>query len=120
MGASFMPIIPRASTTVNTEKQNADTATAFDETLAVTAVASDLVLVPALKKGRTISFVNEGPGDIAIKFDGTATVTDILILEGEAYSEANLEVATKVSFINVTAAQLPRVRGVLWSGNPSA
>ena len=115
-----MPITPRASTTVNSESANADTATPFDVTLAVTATASDVVLVPALKKGRTLSLVNEGPGDVALKFDGTATITDLLIKEGEAYSEARLEISTKVSFINVTAAQLPRVRGILWSGNPSA
>lgn len=111
-----MPITPRA--TITTERQNADTATSFSVTLAVAATASDLVLVPAFKKGRTISLVNEGPGDVAIKFDGTATVSDLLIKEGEAYAEANLEVSTKVSFINVTPTQLPKVRGVLWSGTP--
>src|SRR5574341_1646234 len=92
-----------------------DTDTPFDNTLAVAGTAEDLVTVPALKKGRTVSLVNEGPGEVAIAFDATATVADLLLKEGEAYSEINLEVSTKLSFINVTASQTPRVRGVLWS-----
>jgi hypothetical protein len=113
-----MPIFPKQSVTQNVTVQStkADTDTAFDVTLAVAATAEDLVLVPALKKGRILSFINEGPGDIAISFDATATTADTLIREGEAYSEASLEISTKVSFINVTAAALPRVRGQLLSG----
>jgi len=111
-----MPIFPKQSTTVNVSTTKADTDTPFDVTLAVAATAEDLVSVPALKKGRILSLINEGPGDVAIKFDATATATDTLIKEGEAYSEAGLEVSTKVSFINVTPAALPRVRGQLLSG----
>jgi hypothetical protein len=73
--------------------------------------------VPANKFGRIISFVNEGPGDIALSADATATTSDLLIKEGEAYSESRLEVSTNFSFINVTVAAQPRVRGVLWSGD---
>lgn len=95
----------------------ADTDTSFDVTLAVAATAEDLVTVPGGKKGRVISLVNEGPGDISLKADATATIADLLLKEGEAYSESRLEVSTKFSFINVTASALPRVRGVLWSGD---
>ena len=108
-----MPIQPRPVFT----EQLADTDTPFDVTLAVAATAEDLVTVPATKLGRTISLVNEGPGDIALKADATATTSDLLIKEGEAYSETRLKVSTKLSFINVTATVLPRVRGVLWSGD---
>jgi hypothetical protein len=118
-----MPFVPRASTnvtaTVNVQKENADTSTPFDVTLATPDTAEDLVTVPGGKKGRSVDFVNEGPGDVAVKFDGTATVTDILITEGSAYSASFLEVSTKVSFINVTPASSPNVHGVLWSGAPS-
>ena len=108
-----MPIVP---VPVFTEKL-ADTDTAFDVTLAVADTAEDFVTVPALKKGRIVSMVNEGPGTVAIKADGTAVITDLILLEGEAYSEARLAVDTAFSFINVTAASQPRVRGVLWSGD---
>lgn len=118
-----MPFVPRAATTVtatvNVQKENSDTSTPFDVTLATPATAEDLVLVPAGKKGRSIDLVNEGPGDVAVKFDGTAGVTDVLITEGSAYSASFLEVATNVSFINVTPAVSPNVHGVLWSGQPS-
>lgn len=96
----------------------ADTSTPFDVTLAVAATAEDLVSVPANKKGRAVSLVNEGPGTVAIAFDATAIVTDLLLEEGDAYDEHDLEIATKLSFINVTAAATPRVRGILWSGDP--
>ena len=108
-----MPIQPRPTF----KEQVADTDTPFDVTLAVAATAEDLVTVPVSKFGRIISLVNEGPGDIALKADSTATISDLLLKEGEAYSESRLEVSTKFSFINVTAAAQPRVRGVLWSGD---
>ena len=113
-----MAIIPRTSVTTNvtTEKQNSDTFTPFDVTLAAAATAEDLVLVPATKRGRTLSIVNEGPGDAAIKFDGTATATDVLLKEGDAFNNDNLDFATKVSFINVTTGDQPRLRGMLGSG----
>lgn len=95
----------------------ADESTPFDVTLAVPATAEDLVSVPGSKKGRLVSLVNEGPGDAAIAFDATAIVTDILIKEGGTYDEQNLEFATKISFINVTAAVSPRLYGVIWSGD---
>ena len=108
-----MPITPRPFLTVPT----ADTDTPFDVTLAVSATAEDLVTVPANKFGRLVSLVNEGPGEVALAFDGTATVTDLLLGEGDAYDEHNLEITTNVSFINVTPTETPRVHGVLWSGD---
>jgi hypothetical protein len=95
-----------------------DTNTPFKVTLAVTATASDVVLVPALKRGRSVALVNEGPGDIAVAFDATATVASLLLREGDSYNDAGLALTTKISFINVTPAMLPVVRGILWSGNP--
>ncbi|KKN83836.1 hypothetical protein LCGC14_0294890 [marine sediment metagenome] len=95
----------------------ADTATPFDVTLTTPATAEDLVLVPSTKKGRVLSLVNEGPGAVALAFDATAVVTDLLLEEGDAYDEQNLEISTNVSFINVTASQSPRIRGILWSGD---
>lgn len=113
-----MPIYPRVNVvqTVNVPSMAADEATSFDVTLAVPATAEDLVLVPGVKEGRSVSLINEGPGDAAIAFDATATAADILIREGEGYSDAQLSIQTKISFINVTAAVSPRLRGVLWSG----
>jgi hypothetical protein len=108
-----MPITPRPTFT----EQLADTDTPFDVTLAVAATAEDLVAVPGGKKGRIISLVNEGPGAVALKADATATTSDLLLEEGDAYSESRLEVLTNFSFINVTVGQTPRVRGVLWSGD---
>lgn len=96
----------------------ADTDTPFDQTLTTAGTAEDLVTVPASKKGRIISLVNEGPGDVALAFDATATVAGLLLIEGDAYDENGLEIDTKVSFINVTTGETPRVRGVLWSGDP--
>lgn len=98
----------------------ADTSTPINKTLTTAGTAEDLVTVPVGRKGRSLSIVNEGPGDIAIKNDATATATDTLVREGEAYAESGLEVSTKFSFINVTAAATPFVRGVLWSGPPVA
>lgn len=95
----------------------ANEATPFNVTLAVAATAEDLVSVPASKFGRAISLVNEGPGAVALAFDTTATVGDLLLEEGDAYDEHDLEISTKVSFINVTTGETPRVRGVLWSGD---
>lgn len=108
-----MPFNPRPKFTEHV----ADTDTPFDVTLAVAGTAEDLVLVPGGKKGRIISLVNEGPGEIALKADTTATASDTLVEVGEAYSEDRLEISTKFSFINVTVGLTPRVRGVLWSGD---
>ena len=109
-----MAIIPRTS--VSTENQNTNQSVAFDVTLAVAATAEDLVLVPATKRGRTLSIINEGPGDAAVKFDGTATATDVLLKEGDAMAQDNLALVTKVSFINVTVGAQPRLRGMLGVG----
>lgn len=95
----------------------ADTATPFNVTLAVAATAEDLVSVPASKFGRIVSLVNEGPGAVALAFDATATASDLLLEEGDAYDEHDLEISTNISFINVTTGETPRVRGVLWSGD---
>ena len=108
-----MPITPRPVF----EEQLADVDTAFDVTLAVTDTAEDFVTVPAPKLGRILSFVNEGPGAVAIKANADAVVTDLLLEEGDTYSEARLEVSTRFSFINIDTGDQPRVRGVLWSGD---
>ncbi len=94
----------------------ADESVPFDVTLTTPATAEDLVLVPGTKKGRTISIVNEGPGDIAVAFDAEAVVTDLFLGEGDEYDEHLLEISTKISFINVTVGATPQVRGILWSG----
>lgn len=60
-----MPITPRPTFT----SPVADTSTPFDVTLTISDTAEDLVTVPALKEGRIVSLVNEGPGDVAIAFD---------------------------------------------------
>lgn len=96
----------------------ADTDTPFDVTLAVAGTAQDLATVPSGKKGRAVSLFNHGPGDVRLGFDSTAVVTDLLLLEGEAYDEHDLELGTKLSFLNETTGETPRVRGVLWSGDP--
>jgi len=108
-----MPIRPQPKFTY----PFADTPTPFDVTLAVAATAEDLVTVPGGKKGRHLSLVNEGPGVVALGFDATAIITDLLLEEGDAYDERDLEISTNISFINVTAGQTPRIRGVLWSGD---
>ena len=107
-----MPITPSPFTT-----PVADTDTPFNKTLALAGTEEQLVAVPGGKKGRIISLVNDGPGTVGIAFDQAATVASLNIKAGEGYSEAALQVNTDVRFINVTAAQTPTVRGVLWSGN---
>ena len=108
-----MPITPRPKTAF----PSADTATPFDVALTTPATAEDLVAVPSSKLGRIVSLVNEGPGDVALAFDATATVADLLLLEGDAYDEHDLEITTNISFLNVTTGTNPRVRGILWSGD---
>ena len=93
----------------------ADEDTPFDVTLAVAGTAQDWVAVPGGKKGRSISLVNEGPGTAFIAFDSTATLTSLVLDRGDMYSEALLEISTKVSFVGQTGL-VPRVRGILWSG----
>ena len=108
-----MPITPAP---VFTEKLS-DTNTPFDVTLAVAETAEDFVSVPSPKKGRIISMVNEGPGAVAVSFDATAVVGDLLLEEGDTYDEHRLEIITAISFINVDTSLTPRVRGILWSGD---
>lgn len=95
---------------------SSDTATPFDVTLTTPDTAEDLVTVPS-GKGRIVSLINEGPGSVALAFDAVATVADFLLEEGDAYDEHDLALSTKISFINVTPASSPRVRGILWSGD---
>lgn len=111
-----MAITPRTTVSAVTSTPPTDSETPFNNTLGVVDVAEDLVLVPATKRGRTIDIVNEGPGDVAVKLDGTAVVTSTLLREGDSVSWVGLDIQTKVSFINVTAASLPVLRGVLHSG----
>ena len=106
-----MPITPPS-----TVQKFADQDTPFSVTLALAATEQQLVAVPATKKGRIISLVNDGPGTVAISFDQAATTSSLNLKVGEGYSDVGLEISTDVRFINVTAAQTPTVRGVLWSG----
>lgn len=108
-----MPINPRPVI----QPVVSDTPTPFSVTLATAATAEDLVTVPSQKSGRAVSLINDGPGDVALAFDATATISDLVIREGEAYDEHDLEITTNISFINVTVSATPTVRGVLWSGD---
>lgn len=89
--------------------------TPFTVTLTTAGTAQDLVSVPANLIGRQFSVKNYGPGDAAIAFDRTATATDTLLKAGESYSDDNLSVGMKVSFINVTTNKKPQLSGILWS-----
>lgn len=109
-----MPITP---STKDPKVGLADTSTPFNKALTTTDVAEDLVAVPSGKKGRVVSLINDGTGDVALAFDATATVADLVIREGEAYSDSRLSIATKISFINVATGETPTVRGILWSGD---
>lgn len=111
-----MAITPRASSAAQNTPPPVDTQSPFEMTLGVTSVAEDLAIVPVGKRGRQIDIINEGPGDVAVKFDATATPAHTLLREGDSVSWANLNIVTKVSFINITAAALPTLRGVLMSG----
>lgn len=105
-----MPITPP------TTQKVADTDTPFNKTLAIAAAEEQLAAVPAGKKGRIVSLVNDGPGVVALAFDQAALTTGLNLKEGEAYSDSGLEISTDIRFINVTSGQTPTVRGVLWSG----
>ena len=106
-----MPITPPSQA-----QKFADQDTPFNVTLTLAGTEQQLVAVPGGKRGRVISLINDGPGTIAISFDQAATTAGLNLKIGEGYSEMALEIATDVRFINVTAAQTPTVRGVLWSG----
>ena len=102
------------SLTVTGQREYANEDTPFDVTLAVAGTAEDAVVPPATKVGRRISIVNHGPGKAYIAFDGTATATSLVIDKGDSYDEADVAIATKVSFIG-EVGKTPRVSGVLWS-----
>ncbi len=93
----------------------ADTPTPFDSTLAVADTAEDLVTVPALKTGRSFTLKNKGPGSVFLAFDADATTAGVEVEAKDNYSESNIEIGTRVSFIGA-AGKTPRVFGVLWSG----
>ena len=109
-----MPIVPNASISINTDAF-VDAAVPINKTLAVVNTAEDLVLVPAGKKGRKFSLVNEGPGSAFIQVDGTATLTSTEVKVKDVWYEDGVQVITKLSFIGETGKQ-PHVRGVLWAG----
>ena len=107
-----MPITPANAS----NSSGSDVSTAFDVTIAVVATAEDLVTVPNSPndRGKTLSLINDGPGDVNIGFDADATASDLLIKEGEAYDEHDLAILTKVSIYGAT--EQPTIRGILWSG----
>ncbi len=102
------------SGSITGQRRYADEVTAFDVTLAIAGTAEDLTVPPTGKTGRIVSIVNEGPGKVFLAFDGTAALTDLALAKGDVYSEADISIVTKVSFIGDTG-KTPRVRGVLWS-----
>ena len=87
----------------------------FDVTLTTPGTAQTLATVPVNLQGSVVSLINDGPGAVHIGFDHIAVVTDLLLKEGEAYSDGDITVTSQVSFIDVVGTH-PRVRGVLWCG----
>ncbi len=102
------------SGSITGQRQYADEANLFDVTLAVADTAEDVITPPTSKTGRIISIVNEGPGKVFLKFDGTATTSDLALDRRDMYTEADISIATNISFVG-EAGKTPRVRGVLWS-----
>jgi hypothetical protein len=102
------------SGTISGQRQYADEATDFDLTLTVADTAEDAVTPPTGKTGRILSLINEGPGKVYLKFDGTATTSDLALDKRDMYAEVDISIATNVSFIG-EAGKTPRVRGILWS-----
>ncbi len=102
------------SGSITGQRQYADESAIFDVTLAVADTAEDVITPPAGKTGRIISLVNEGPGKVFITFDGTATTSDLALDRRDMYTEADISIATNISFVG-EAGKTPRVRGVLWS-----
>lgn len=94
----------------------ADTPTPFNVILAAADTAEDLATVPALKKGRNFTLKNKGPGSVFIAFDADATTADVEVEAKDNYSEINVEIDTRISFIG-EAGKTPRVFGILWSGD---
>lgn len=90
---------------------------AFDKTLTTANTAEDFVTIPVGKKGRNISIVNVGPGKawIHADVDATAALPSIGLDVGDTYSDLDLGVATRWSFIGSLGTQ-PRIRGVVWAG----
>ena len=102
------------STSAVGQREYADEAVPFDETLAVADTAQDAITPPTGKTGRRISIVNEGPGKAFIAFDGTATTADLPIEKRGSYDEVDITVTTNISFVG-EAGKTPRVYGILWS-----
>ncbi len=92
----------------------AEESTPFDVTLAVVDTAEDAVTPPTGKSIRRINIVNHGPGSVFVEFDGTATVASLEVEKRGSYDEADIGVATNISFIGESGKQ-PRVTGVVWS-----
>lgn len=54
--------------------------------------------------------------DAYVRIDGTATVgaTSMLIPAGEGYFDDGINLQTNISFINATAGNNARIRGIAW------
>ena len=54
--------------------------------------------------------------DAYVKVDGTATVgaTSMLIPAGEGYFDDGVNIQTNISFINASAGNNARIRGIAW------
>ena len=106
--------MPFAPATVPSVSPLADEATPINLTLTVVDTAEDLASVPTDKRGRILSIVNEGPGIVYLAFDADATTADTVVKKNESYSENDLDIASRVSFIG-ESGKTPHVRGILWS-----
>lgn len=104
-----MPIFPAP-----TGVPAADEDTPFNKTLAVAGTSEVLVTAPGVKRGRSFSLQNEGPGIVFLQADGVATLTSTEIKKGQTWAEADLDIGA-LQFIGETGKQ-PNVHGVLWSG----
>lgn len=112
-----MPIIPNSSVNLTTgEIALPDKHVPINKTLTVAGTAEDLATVPAGKKGRKFSLVNEGPGSAFIQIDGTADGDSTEVRPGDVWYEENLAIATNLSFIGEPGKK-PKVRGALWAGD---
>ena len=92
----------------------AEKSTMFDITLTVADTAEDAITPPAGKTIRRINIVNHGPGSAFVEFDSTATISSLEVERRGSYDEADIGVATNISFIGESGKK-PRVTGVVWS-----
>lgn len=76
-------------------------------------VAQDLIVAPAGELIRSFELRNEGPGDVFVEADGTATLASTKIKNNEGYTKENVAI-TKFSFIGSTGKK-PTITGVAWS-----